>query len=62
MSNSEQSPGDKNAGIYVASRVSRAEMWRGYRDEGGVPIVSTWIDEAGDGETDDFGLEDVGNK
>lgn len=42
-------------GIYVASRVSQAPMWRGLRDNGNVPIVSTWIDEAGDGETADFG-------
>jgi hypothetical protein len=42
--------------IYVASRASlpeRPAMWRRLRDEGW-NIVSTWIDEAGDGETDDF--------
>lgn len=39
--------------IYVASRVSRAPMWRILRADG-MPIVSTWIDEAGDNETDDF--------
>lgn len=40
-------------GIYVASRASipeRSAMWRAYRADG-VPIVSTWIDEAGEGET-----------
>ena len=43
--------------IYVASRASvpeRSEMWRRFRALG-YPIISTWIDEAGDGETDDFG-------
>ena len=42
--------------VYVASRASvpeRAAMWRRLRDEGW-DIVSTWIDEAGDGETEDF--------
>lgn len=45
------------SGIYVASRASlpaRPAMWRGYRDRG-FPIVSSWIDEAGDGETANFG-------
>jgi len=41
-------------GIYVASRVRHAEMWRKWRDRAGVPIISTWIDEAGEGETEDF--------
>jgi hypothetical protein len=43
--------------IYVASRASipeRSAMWRKFRDEG-YPIISSWIDEAGDGETNDFG-------
>lgn len=43
--------------IYVASRASipeRAAMWRRLRDEDGFDIISTWIDEAGDGETGDF--------
>lgn len=43
-------------GFYVASRASvpeRSASWRAFRDQG-VPIVSTWIDEAGDGETADF--------
>lgn len=42
--------------IYVASRASiprRYAMWRKFRAEG-VPIISTWIDEAGEGETGDF--------
>jgi hypothetical protein len=44
-------------GIYVASRASipeRAEMWRAYRDDGW-PISSSWIDEDGEGQTEDFG-------
>lgn len=43
-------------GIYVASRASlpeRSAMWRRHRECGAV-INSTWIDEAGEGETDDF--------
>ena len=43
-------------GIYVASRASipaRSAMWREYRAKG-VPITSSWIDEAGEGETRDF--------
>ncbi len=44
-------------GIYVASRASipeRPMMWQGLRLKGW-PIVSTWIDEAEEGETEDFG-------
>jgi hypothetical protein len=44
-------------GIYVASRASipeRAAQWKRLRDVDGWHIVSTWIDEAGEGETDDF--------
>jgi hypothetical protein len=44
-------------GIYVASRASlpeRPARWRQLRDAGW-PIVSTWIDEAGEGETADLG-------
>lgn len=43
--------------IYVASRASvpeRAAMWRNLRSQGW-PIISTWIDEDGEGATDDFG-------
>jgi hypothetical protein len=42
---------------YVASRASipeRAAMWRRLRDEEGFNIVSSWIDEAGPGQTDDM--------
>lgn len=51
------SPGPYCDGIYVASRASvpeRAAEWRRLRDQGW-PIVATWIDEAGEGETGDFG-------
>lgn len=43
-------------GIYVASRASSPErpaMWRALR-AAGWPITSSWIDEAGEGETADF--------
>jgi hypothetical protein len=43
--------------IYVASRASLprlSAMWRELR-AGGWPIISTWIDEAGPGQTDDMG-------
>jgi hypothetical protein len=40
--------------IYVASRVKHAYRWQTYRAEG-AQINSSWIDEAGDGETADFG-------
>jgi hypothetical protein len=29
-------------------------MWRALRDEYGANIISSWIDEAGEGETEDF--------
>jgi hypothetical protein len=44
--------------IYIASRASvpeRSAMWRAFRDSEGVGINSSWIDEAGEGETADFG-------
>lgn len=47
---------DPEPGIYVASRASvpeRPAMWRRLRSEGW-RITSTWIDEAGEGETDSF--------
>lgn len=46
----------KRNSIYVASRASvsaRGEMWRRLRAEG-VPIVSSWIDEDGEGQTGSF--------
>ncbi len=40
-------------GIYIASKTKHAERWRLLRANG-VPIVSTWIDDAGEGETTDW--------
>lgn len=40
-------------GFYVASKTKHAAKWKAYRDSG-VPIISTWIDEAGIGETKSF--------
>ncbi len=48
----------KNAGTYIASRASISERpaeWRRLRDEEGYKITSTWIDEAGPGQTADMG-------
>jgi nucleoside 2-deoxyribosyltransferase len=36
--------------IYIASKVKHAEKWRKLRKEG-AKIISTWIDEAGEGQT-----------
>jgi hypothetical protein len=41
---------DDRMRIYVASRVKHAAMWEAWRAQG-APISSTWIDEAGEGET-----------
>lgn len=38
------------AGVYVASRVRHAAMWQLERERG-ARITSSWIDEAGEGET-----------
>lgn len=40
--------------VYIASRVHHAEQWRRIRDGGGLNIISSWIDEAGEGETENF--------
>lgn len=40
-------------GIYTASKTAHADKWRALRASG-VPVISTWIDEAGVGETADF--------
>lgn len=48
-----------NSGTYIASRASvpeRAQAWRRLRDVDGWKITSTWIDEAGAGETPDLGV------
>jgi hypothetical protein len=39
--------------FYVASKTRHAPMWRAIRDKG-ISINSTWIDEAGLGETPDY--------
>jgi len=49
--------GLSSGGVYVASRASepaRPAMWRALREQGH-PIISTWIDEAGAGETQSQG-------
>jgi hypothetical protein len=50
------SNGERPRGFYVASRASipeRPAMWRRWRERG-LLITSTWIDEAGEGETADL--------
>lgn len=44
----------RRSGIYVASKTVHAPMWRQLR-AAGLPIKSTWIDEAGAGESKDLG-------
>ena len=44
-----------SAGIYIASRAYRAARWRQLRDIEGWQITSSWIDEAGTGESTDLG-------
>ena len=39
--------------VYVASRTRHAAKWRALRDSG-LRVISTWIDEAGAGETSDW--------
>lgn len=39
--------------IYTASKTKHAWLWQSIR-ELGVNVISTWIDEAGVGETNDF--------
>jgi hypothetical protein len=39
--------------VYTASKTRHAPIWRGLRSAG-VPVISTWIDEAGPGETASF--------
>jgi hypothetical protein len=40
--------------FYIASKTKHADKWRELRDNAGVNIISTWIDEAGVGETKCF--------
>ena len=42
------------AGIYIASKTVHADRWRLLRDKVGEPIISSWIDEAGEGATSDW--------
>ena len=44
----------RKRGIYIVSKVRHAPKWRALRDHGLLPIISTWIDEAGEGETQDL--------
>lgn len=44
---------ERNEGIYTASKTIHAPMWKQWRNEG-LPIISTWIDEAGAGESKDL--------
>lgn len=41
------------SGIYIASKTRHADVWRAFRTAG-YPIISTWIDEAGEGESADL--------
>lgn len=40
-------------GIYIASKAKHGDRWKAFRDAGH-PIISTWIDECGEGQTADF--------
>lgn len=44
----------ERARIYVASKTRHAPMWQRMRDLCGYRIISTWIDEAGVGDTQDW--------
>ncbi len=46
-------PETNKRGIYIASKTKHADRWRLLRDAG-LPITSTWIDEAGAGESGDL--------
>lgn len=41
------------AGVYIASKAKYAREWLAMRDNG-YPIISTWIDEADEGEPGDW--------
>jgi len=43
-----------SSGIYVASRVKHYALWQHYKANG-ILINSTWINEPGDGDIEDFG-------
>ena len=44
---------DAGQTVYIASKTKHAWRWRELR-ENGYPVISTWIDESGAGETSDF--------
>lgn len=48
------SPERRRTRVYGASRTHHAARWRDIRSAGTVEIVSSWIDEAGPGETADM--------
>lgn len=46
-----------NVSLYVASKSELGPMWRSMRTAwafAGINVVSTWIDESGEGQTSDF--------
>lgn len=45
--------GEEKGTIYIASKTIHADRWKTLRAEG-LPIISSWIDEAGAGETGDW--------
>jgi len=49
-----QPPVPHKRGIFIASKTKHADRWRFLRDKIGEPIISTWIDEAGAGESNDL--------
>lgn len=44
----------KRNGIYITSKTKHADQWRLLRDKLGYPVISTWIDEAGEGQSKDL--------
>lgn len=46
-------PGMGVPGIYIASKAKHGPRWQVYR-AAGIPIISTWIDESGEGQTGDY--------
>lgn len=52
---SEVAPATGSAPFYVASKVKHAPEWRALRDAGW-NVIATWIDEAGEGQSDYYEL------
>ena len=44
----------ESKGIYIASKTIHAESWKSLRDDAEVDVISSWIDEAGPGESIDL--------